>query len=306
MILANHGIVSSSGGSAPLLLDTYSGATGAYSLRKLRTAYTGNAIRIRRSSDNTSQDIGFVNGELDTTSISNFVGANSGFVSVWYDQSGNGYNFEQSTLNNQPQLVSGGNLITKNEKPTILFDGISEFMTIPTSTFSMAFLHTIGKSFVSVVGYNRVVNDGFIINNNYGASANIGYALNTNTARNIDSFTTRGVSGQATVSNSTNTTPLTNNNLFIINDEKDNGNATASLRSKIYVNNGSSLNLNTLTNSPSVNNASHDLTIGASSGGSPKYYYYDGGISQLIMWNSDQSSNRVGITTDINTQYLIY
>jgi len=60
------------------LLDTYNGAAAAYSLRKLRNAYAGSAIRVRRSSDNTSQDIGFdANGNLDTTSMLNFVGANT-------------------------------------------------------------------------------------------------------------------------------------------------------------------------------------------------------------------------------------
>jgi len=44
-------------------------STGAYSLRKLRSAYTGSAIRVRRSSDSTEQDIGFVNNELDTVSL---------------------------------------------------------------------------------------------------------------------------------------------------------------------------------------------------------------------------------------------
>jgi hypothetical protein len=46
--------------AASLLLDTYSGAAVAYSLRKLRTAYSGSAIRVRRSSDNAEQDFGFV------------------------------------------------------------------------------------------------------------------------------------------------------------------------------------------------------------------------------------------------------
>ena len=53
----------------PLLLDIYTGAAAAYSVRKLRNAYTGSAIRVRRSSDNTEQDIGFTAlGELNTTS----------------------------------------------------------------------------------------------------------------------------------------------------------------------------------------------------------------------------------------------
>ena len=39
------------GAPAPsLLLDTYPNAAVAYSLRKLRTAYSGSAIRVRRSS----------------------------------------------------------------------------------------------------------------------------------------------------------------------------------------------------------------------------------------------------------------
>ena len=32
-----------------LLLDNYSGAAAAYSLRKLNTSYTGSVIRVRRS-----------------------------------------------------------------------------------------------------------------------------------------------------------------------------------------------------------------------------------------------------------------
>jgi len=58
----------------PLLLDAYSGATAAYSLRKLRFAYTGSAIRVRRSSDSVEQDIGFIGKNLDTGSLSSFAG----------------------------------------------------------------------------------------------------------------------------------------------------------------------------------------------------------------------------------------
>lgn len=59
-----------------LLLDTYPNAALAYSLRKLRTDYLGNAIRVRRSSDNTEQNIGFVGNDLDTTTMLDFVGYN--------------------------------------------------------------------------------------------------------------------------------------------------------------------------------------------------------------------------------------
>ena len=66
-----------------LLLDTYTGAAVAYSLRQLRTAYTGAAIRVRRSSDNAEQDINFIGGDLDTASLLTFCGANNGFITTW-------------------------------------------------------------------------------------------------------------------------------------------------------------------------------------------------------------------------------
>jgi hypothetical protein len=50
-------------------------SAAAYSLRKVRNAYTGSAVRVRRSSDNTETDIGFTaSGDLDTTALLNHVG----------------------------------------------------------------------------------------------------------------------------------------------------------------------------------------------------------------------------------------
>jgi hypothetical protein len=94
--------------SSPLLLDIYTGAAAAYSLRHLRTVYTGSCIRVRRSNDNAEQDIGFSGGVIDSASLASFVGSNSGFVTTWYDQSGNGRNMTQATLSIQPRIVLSG------------------------------------------------------------------------------------------------------------------------------------------------------------------------------------------------------
>lgn len=91
----------------------------AYSLRLLNKDYTGNAIRVRRSSDNAETNIGFVNGKLDTATLLTFCGAGSGFVTTWYDQSGNGRNATQTTANNQPRIVNIGVLETLNGKVTV-------------------------------------------------------------------------------------------------------------------------------------------------------------------------------------------
>lgn len=97
-------------------------ANVAYSLRRLRCAYTGSAIRVRRSSDNTTLDIGFtVSGDLDTAALKTFVGTGNGFVTIWYDQSGNAKNLSQATAGNQPQIISSGAVLRHNGKPTVRF-----------------------------------------------------------------------------------------------------------------------------------------------------------------------------------------
>lgn len=99
------------GAAGPLLdLPALSGLTvvGAYSLQKIRAAYSGSAIRVRRSSDNAEQDVGFAGNALDTASMLTFVGANDGFVTTWYDQSGNTRNQVQATAGSQPRIVNAG------------------------------------------------------------------------------------------------------------------------------------------------------------------------------------------------------
>ncbi len=101
----------------PLILDTYSADLyAAYSLRKLRNGYSGNCVRVRRSSDNAEQDFGFVNDVVDMASIITFCGAGNGFVTTWYDQSGNGKHVTQATAGNQPQIIASGSPYSVTDK----------------------------------------------------------------------------------------------------------------------------------------------------------------------------------------------
>ena len=118
----------SCGDSFTGLLDEYPGAAAAYSLRQLSSTYAGSAIRVRRSSDNAEQDIGFVSNELDTASLLSFVGAGNGFVTTWYDQSGNSDDATQSTAAAQPQVVSSGSLILEGGNPSLNFDGGNDYL----------------------------------------------------------------------------------------------------------------------------------------------------------------------------------
>lgn len=117
-----------------LLADVGATAYRAYGLRKLSSSYTGAAIQVRRSSDNTTQDIGFAAGSnnLDTTALLSFVGAGSGYISKWYDQSGGGRDLTQSTTSAQARIVNAGVLDTLNGKPAAVFNGSSHFYSDTT------------------------------------------------------------------------------------------------------------------------------------------------------------------------------
>ena len=121
------GIVSAATGIvSPAPFGNYSGvldtlgisAAVAYGLRLLTVVYTGKCVNIRRSSDNATQDIGFDgSGNFNTATFSAFVGGGSGYVTTWYDQSGNANNAAQATAANQPQL----SLTDVNGLPTLIF-----------------------------------------------------------------------------------------------------------------------------------------------------------------------------------------
>jgi hypothetical protein len=103
------------------VLDALSVASAvSFSPRRQSRNYTGNAMRVRRSSDNAEANIGFTaNGDIDTTALLTFVGAGNGFVTTWYDQSGNDRYVFQATPANQPQIVNAGVIETINGKPAM-------------------------------------------------------------------------------------------------------------------------------------------------------------------------------------------
>ena len=118
------------------LLDNYSGAAAAYSLRRIGPSnYFGPAIRVRRDSDNTLRDIGFTSdGQLDTVGLLDFVGVTgSGFVNTWYNSNTNGSLSTQSTTGSQASVVASGSILRISGSSGLLtFDGINDYYTIPT------------------------------------------------------------------------------------------------------------------------------------------------------------------------------
>jgi hypothetical protein len=128
-----NGLVFSTAPAFTGLLDTYTGAAAGYSTRRIASSAT-NLMRIREDSGDTETDIGYdSNGDLDTAAIATHCGSANGYVVTWYDQSGNGNNATQSTTTSQPQIYNGTSVITDNGKPALDFDGSNDGLNCSTN-----------------------------------------------------------------------------------------------------------------------------------------------------------------------------
>jgi hypothetical protein len=260
------------------ILDDYPNAAAAYSLRGLKIAYTGNAIRVRRSSDNAEQDIGFIdntNKDLDIAALTSFCSGTNGFVTTWYDQSGNGRNATQTTAANQPQIVSSGNIINENSKPCLDWDGTNRWLqtAVFSPTISQPLTYFITAQIDSIA--NNSLLDG--ISNGNG----LFYRSSTSNMNYIFG---------ATLTDSA----MPNSQLLfsII------ANTTSS---EIY-------NNAVLQVSGNIGNAALDgLIIGNLGSGFTAFnFQLRGSYQELIVYPSNQSTNRGAIESNINTYYAIY
>ncbi|HEY9651400.1 MAG TPA: arabinofuranosidase catalytic domain-containing protein [Coleofasciculaceae cyanobacterium] len=107
----------------------------AYSLRKLRDAYSGAAIRVQRSSDNTQQDIGFTSaGDLDVSVLATFIGSSNGLIVTWYDQSGNGRNATVPSGSVSPRIATSGTIESFGSRYAIDFNITNAALEFTQST----------------------------------------------------------------------------------------------------------------------------------------------------------------------------
>jgi hypothetical protein len=269
---------SASGGGAPFvgLLDSYPNASAAYSVRKLRSAYSGSAIRVRRSSDNAEQDIGFSGGNLDTTALTTFCSGTNGFVTTWYDQSGNGNDATQTTAASQPQIVSSGSILTENTKPSIRFN--NHYMVISSvllnSTNVSAYFATLPKTtytFGGIITNKRAgLDDANAINWLNSGKLEVVYDSNLNSQATQTNTATSLFQGTA-LWNSTNVTLRTNG-----------------------IQDATSLKLGTQT-------FSTQTWVGSYRQDTNNLGNFS--IPELIVYQSNQSANNSGIENNIKTYY---
>ena len=257
------------------LLNTYSGAAAAYSLRLLDNTYSGNAVKVRRSSDNAEQDIAFVNNELDTASLETFAGSGNAFVTTWYDQSGNGNDATQTTASKQPKIVSSGSTILENGKAAVEFDGSDDYLENSTI-------------------FNEPIISMFSVHSN------------TSTSSPRRPFGLRGDTG---ISRST--FAQDSDNTLRYDGAFTSGTLTAAISQKVrysqretsraydYINGVENIN-----NVEALPNIIAQPSIGAVIASLSSLYV--GKFQEGVIWINDELSNRTGIETNINDFYSIY
>ena len=279
-------------------LDTYSGAEAAYSVRLLRTLYTGPALRIRRSGDDIEADVEFdSNNEISLTSpISN---ASSGtytdladfvdhsttprdaFCVEWKDQSGNGNDATQPTAGGsglQPKLYDATTgLIITNGKPGLEFDNTNDYLR--TAAFSSLVSQPTTWSIVcnlTVTVAGNVVAGGITATNRqipFAPVLNLGV---------LEDYIFGGA------------------NLW--------GNATTTGQKLLFtLFDGNSSTLHNNSTLSASGNAGSNSVAGITIGG--RYLndeIWDGTIQEIIFFGVSQSSNRTGIQDNVNGFFSVY
>jgi hypothetical protein len=253
----------------PYLLDNYEGAAAAYSLRRLRSAYTGPAVRVRRESNNDELDIYFDGqGNLDTASLEAFCAGTNGFVKVWYDQGPGGNDAEQEATGSQPKICDSSTGVI-----------LDEDNNLPAALFAGDYLNS---GTVSATGTAT----NFAVGNISGGSTTRALFFTP------ECFVFFTLTEWRILSSSTQTVYAGNEqglNLHYFG--ADNAGDFAAI------------NGGTLTTSANVAAANTKISIGTQATNIVPFYGY---VQECIYYNSDQSTNRTGIETNINDYYNIY
>ena len=254
------------------LLNKYPGAAAAYSLRRLKSWDDGKrVVEVRRDVDGGGDTHkSFTEGEVNSGAMLAWVTEHSvtanGFVSTWYDQSGNANDATQATTTSQPKIVDAGALVTGG----IDFDGVDDFLQSGSNTTHDS---------VFMVGARSVYQTSTL----FGSTvSNTVYSfLNTSSGTSFSS-------GATTLSYSDTLGTSTHLHTTLHSAGKMRKDGTEKASGAIG------------------NNTGGDSLIGARYLVGVPATFWIGTIAEIIVYATDQTANVAAIETNINNQYDIY
>lgn len=279
MNLVNPYRFSAAGGGG--VLDSYSSnLMVAHSVsRRLLTNYTGALFKVRRSSDNATQDISYgVDNWADTAALASFIGANSGYVDTLYDQSGNGRHMSQGTVSAQFRVVNAGVNDTLGGQLTLFHSGASLSMMMATTSTFTSYTGTTMSVFARGLNGSPANNYRFVsVTNNtstdYLSSAQCAIILSTTPGTGWQSYRA------ASLANSIQTPATSDGLISAIAD-------------------GTNLKLRDGTNTGSAASSAafniNRVLLGGYTNSNP-YAVQSSKFAEVIIWTSDQTSNEAAI-----------
>jgi len=296
--------------STPLsyLLDLYStDVYNAHSLRLLSSSYVGDAIRVRRDLDQAETDIGFIGQDLDIATLETFMsGSTRGYITTWYDQTGNGRDMEQATALGQAVIYeSGAVLVDGNGKARAKFNGnagnnnpnwYSNNSGIATA--NLAVFAVAERNTTSGVEFTLWTSSDPLLNND---ATNKGTPILTTELNNVaDTLGTFNnwvsYTGQVTVSQS----PDSITEPFIGTYDRSGTTVTiTSVSANVNVTNSGT---QTWSSSPTGNNKQAMGLSGTIAG----VNCWAGYIQEMVVYDQSKTTSASGIKTNMNSYYGIY
>jgi len=256
----------------PLLLDVYSNVHAAYSLRRLRSNYTGPAITVVRLG--VEKEIGFdADGNLDVAALESFADGRDTYVKTWFDQGYLGNNATQSDSDDRPIATEGTGLANKIDgRVALRFDGTSDALPFDNTGLNIASCSVFNVFKLNdTEDIQRVIQISGFPNRFYAPVI----------AGNTFQYSYTDVNRNAAAD--------TAQNLHSIIAGSTQGDARAFLNGTQV---GAAMSLGS------------GISAGATIGGSGSDFFA-GKLQELIVYGSDQSVNRTSIEANIMTYYSI-
>ena len=273
------------GGGVVSNIETITSGTTLPTLTATGTPY---AIYLRSNSTTSSFGVSYgwggtvTIGDTTSTNLGDFISGTNAHVTTWYDQSGNSKNATQTVATNQPLIADGGNLHTNDGKPALKFNGTSNRLelsakaTIANTSIFSAFRSNSNTQdsvlFHLAVNASNVVSIGFgdlATRSELGSRLRVGGSDVVHVGDNAFTSTSQSLLGYIASSTAA--------KMFVDSTEK-----TVEVESR----------------TSGANNR-----IGAR-GNDEKFF--NGDISEVILYDSDQTNNRFKIESNINNYYTIY
>jgi hypothetical protein len=260
----------------------------AYSLRSFDSNDDPNVVNVRRSNDNATSD--FTASEVSDGTLVAFVGAgNDGLVTTWYDQSGTNH-ANQIVASRQPKIVNGGALVTEGGLAALDFDGSNDYLKMTSNVFAenlevaiVNHLQDGSSSNPRLITLSNGTDDNFMVLHQKSTD----YLL----------LRCHSSEGGATTSSRFGAAGVIDDYNLIY--------ATSKLSSDSYTCSVDGVSQSEVAG-PAVGSGSYSIsTIGVRSdifSGS----YITGTIQEVIVYDTDQSANRLGIAANINDHFDIY